>query len=650
MIQLLTDDGTANLGNTTDHPNTWARIQRWHRKCKETHKLCSQSTGANTWLPTRLLDTNIPGGNGSRVRIITTATDISPDEQSKATYLALSHCWGRQPFLILTRGNQAELAASFSTERGDLPPNFRDAIYATRQLGVRYLWIDSLGIIQGKDGEWDNEASVMDKVYMNAELCLAAAASPDAMGGFFRSRDPKPLHPFEIELSFVVSAAQHQDKRFKDPPTLERKAFRAYSMECTIASKRWRSLVVDCPLNERGWVMQGRVLAPRTVYFAKDQVYWQCKELQACEAGHDRTIRSMAPRPGSLVKNWESQGPNAIMEKRDRYSPYSYHGSSSIDKDNDNDGGKLTMAAPLFGPMAREVYQAWRAIIVQYTQCRLSHEKDKLVAVSGMAKAFARHLGQQGRESEYLAGLWRGYLLQELLWAPWSHGHKVKRGNKSLETGWLWRHKGYRAPTWSWASLEGHVDWVAPSDRLEDIAQVRSTRIESLNPSDPTAQVLHGEITLQTYLVPRTRVRKDVEVREYFNVDGEEVGISDDRLFLAMLHGLSSPQYEELWKYGLLLVEMDQDQLKARGVGNGLDGRQKFKRLGFLGFFKLGPGPIKWVMKESIKPLETKKYEWVERLKFKYLGPILALSRDVWELLVTRKNGLSSKKAACDWF
>jgi Heterokaryon incompatibility protein (HET) len=70
----------------------------------------------------------------------------------------------------------------------DVPKTFEDAIVVTRKLHVQYLWIDSLCIIQDDPEDWGTESLLMDQVYKNALLNIAATAASDSSGGLFYSR------------------------------------------------------------------------------------------------------------------------------------------------------------------------------------------------------------------------------------------------------------------------------------------------------------------------------------------------------------------------------------------------------------------------------------------------------------------------------
>jgi hypothetical protein len=131
----------------------------------------------------------------------------------------------------------------------DLPLTFRDAISLTRRLGIQYIWIDSLCIIQEDNVDWHNEAPRMERVYGNSYLNFAAMASTDGRGGLFRDRTPASLSPATID----DARSDMLNGRFG----IVRQDF-------------WEGNILDEPLYRRGWVFQGEhfdVLALREARF-----------------------------------------------------------------------------------------------------------------------------------------------------------------------------------------------------------------------------------------------------------------------------------------------------------------------------------------------------------------------------------------------
>ncbi|KAI8713823.1 HET domain-containing protein [Fusarium sp. LHS14.1] len=144
-------------------------------------------------------------------------------------------------------------------ERGidikDLPKTFQDAIQVVRGLKLRYLWIDALCIIQNEDHheDWKRECGKMASIYRNSHLTIAAAWADSANGGCFTTPDPGVIFG----------------------PVMMRKVSHFYYL----------SNSSDFPILARAWIFQERFLAPRVIYFSRQEILWECTELRTCECG-----------------------------------------------------------------------------------------------------------------------------------------------------------------------------------------------------------------------------------------------------------------------------------------------------------------------------------------------------------------------------
>jgi hypothetical protein len=114
----------------------------------------------------------------------------------KIQYLTLSHCWGKHQLVRLLKSNVASFSQDVPYDL--LPPTFRDAVRITRRLGFEYLWIDSLCIIQDSAEDWNHEARLMGKIYMNATCNIAASDAPDSSHGCLYPRNPRIIQPDAI--------------------------------------------------------------------------------------------------------------------------------------------------------------------------------------------------------------------------------------------------------------------------------------------------------------------------------------------------------------------------------------------------------------------------------------------------------------------
>jgi len=194
FVHVFTPPGEASLSGvvilpqspvTTNLDDNLEDIKKWLESCEKDHSACCSS---KDFIPKRLLDV---GSCDDTVHLVEPPSP-SPSSitQQYSRYACLSHCWGQTRSEHITRHLNY-----FDNVRGipitELPATFRDAIQTTRALGVDYLWIDSLCIIQDDDADWNLHVEVMADVYRNAYITLAAGASIDDDGGLFGSIDER---------------------------------------------------------------------------------------------------------------------------------------------------------------------------------------------------------------------------------------------------------------------------------------------------------------------------------------------------------------------------------------------------------------------------------------------------------------------------
>jgi hypothetical protein len=126
--------------NTTSHPEVLRLARKWLNQCLTAHPECQPSN--KTWFPPRLIDISRDGSP----RLI--LTDI---DRPLGCYATLSHCWGTKPtFYMLTQWTLEAMLHDIPVIK--LAQNFQDAIFVARELKFRYLWIDSLCIMQDGTG------------------------------------------------------------------------------------------------------------------------------------------------------------------------------------------------------------------------------------------------------------------------------------------------------------------------------------------------------------------------------------------------------------------------------------------------------------------------------------------------------------------
>ncbi|EHK16444.1 uncharacterized protein TRIVIDRAFT_128645, partial [Trichoderma virens Gv29-8] len=310
-------------------------VSEWLSDCLTNHHgRCP--VNENSPLPRRVVDVGPPDGSQQPLLVTTT-------EGQTGKYIALSYCWGKRPFFTLRSSNMEQLKQSIPLK--NLPQTIYDAITLAKRLGVRYIWVDSLCIIQGQDykaiRDWEREGQRMDKVFQGAFFTVKAAGASDAYQGLFHHRTPPPL-------------------------------------------------------DQRGWAFQEALLSLRCVSFGSEELSWKCQSSSRRECASD----SIAFQKTSI----KMEEPGQL-----RYN--------------------------------------WNDIVEEYSLRSFTFVSDKLPAIAGLAR-----LGSTPQD-EYYFGAFKNSIIPSLLWR---HLGRIENGKHDHVKQVNMRR---RAPSWSWASVDGSVNF-----------------------------------------------------------------------------------------------------------------------------------------------------------------------------------------------
>lgn len=455
-VELFSDRAIGTPGPfaaNTGSDLSWQLVRSWMAKCLSSHQLCNRMQAVAPLLPTRVIDVGSRDGKYPPRLYVPAAKELG-------CYATLSHCWGSKQTLKLETTNFEDFKREIPWER--LPKTFQDAIAATRHLGIQYIWIDSICIIQDSpNGEdWATESAKMTSVYENSYINLAAASAVDSTQGCFFDRDPCSVRPVRLLMNsqYYYAADSH----------------------------RYADNVALAPLYARGWVYQERTLAPRIVHCTTRQLYWECLEGVACEgfpSGIPHFIECYS-RDSCRCQHWRRMMPPA----------------SDIYKWLDGSGSDLERYF--------ESLLVWNRVAAQFQPLKLTYTSDKLVAISGLAKMHSRFL-----KTRYLAGMWLEHLPAQLLWYRrwWSNPHAT-----SYKAG------EYVAPSWSYFSMPNRVEPAISSEappsgkygnELRPIIQVLDAKIVLVNESHPFGAVSDGALRIKGPLANSSLI-KDLALTE----------------------------------------------------------------------------------------------------------------------------------------
>ncbi|KAL0779905.1 hypothetical protein CaCOL14_004389 [Colletotrichum acutatum] len=273
------------------------------------------------------------------------------------------YCWGppsvSKPQLTTTAATLADRQTKILLP--EMPNTIRDAVVFARHMGIKYIWIDALCIIQDDVEDWATEAALMFAVYRHATLTLVAAAGDTSHTGFLQrtSAGPSVLVPFEskkgqgkVSGTYVLSGLNEHRTWDADYPS--HMHTRAWAM--------------------RAWTYQEDLMSTRVLYFDNHTSYFRCqseRRLEHSSKVYDNVQKwhhLLSPAPRDI-------SPNEAKERRE------------------------------------SLYERWKDLIIEYTRRKLTVSNDKFSALSGLARTFSSALGD-----EYVAGLWKDDLIRGMLW------------------------------------------------------------------------------------------------------------------------------------------------------------------------------------------------------------------------------------------
>jgi hypothetical protein len=298
-----------------------------------------------------------------------------------------------------------------------VPQTVADSIRVCRALGIRFLWVDALCIIQGDREDWSKESFQMSRIYENSYLTLCIVQGDSCSSGFLH----KDYSPANVRIKFQSklnsSVAGNITLRMLHPPSA---TIRRYTKQ---DGKYGRA--DDAPGNSdlgsawgtrgwgtrgwgtrgwgtRGWTFQEDQLAPRKVFFGNLMFHVsRGSELEAADGsivGHFRFIETM----DSLQRGLGT----------------------------------------------------WYNMITAYSDRNLTVEQDNFPAIAALARTF----GESFKGQTYLAGLWESDIHKGLLWTcpgAWNEFNDYQ----NLVS------KDYTAPSWSWARRPLKANWILGDDK-----------------------------------------------------------------------------------------------------------------------------------------------------------------------------------------
>lgn len=428
---------------------TAERVRSWVEKCEANHEQCKKGPSI---LPKRVVEIMSEGPNG--IYNIRLSEPVSQDGH-EAKYTCLSHRWGEQEMVKTT-------ITSLSKHRHSIPwdslsQTFKDAIDFTSRLGVRFIWIDSLCIIQQAEDEkddtkkpivdWNEEAAKMAAYYANSWVTIAASALTDGTEGLYMKSSHSP--PLELQGVDEQGRQYHVMARLKN--------------EHPFDNRHYGNFKSSFPLLTRGWVHQEHILSRRFVQFSTGEVLWECASDTTCQCREF----------------------DASFVLYDKKTLSKVHGSIA---EETNDSSKRKVA----------YHETWYSNVEDIADLSFTYANDRLAALAGLVTIAAKsHTGR------YLAGLWEEYILPDLCWYAYVPGYRTPE----LQ----------RIPSWSWASVNAKISRLECNSMLHYAAnwsqeRKASVRIECETVEPVNLGVLSKGVIFLHGLVAKATQNRDLGI------------------------------------------------------------------------------------------------------------------------------------------
>lgn len=319
-------------------------VEDWMEECVGKHAQCCRHIPKSHILPTRLVDVDLSDSTLEPKLILSDSTTTP--------YATLSHCWGKVTRTTTTQKNLRQMMQGIPMSK--LSPNFRDAVRVARRLHIRYIWIDSLCIVQDCNDDWSRESAKMADIYKNSHLTIAATSAWDTNQGFLHIRE-RSKNYCELNQSLGGLFLRKRLRNSQDE-------------------------ILESPLRTRAWTFQEGQLSPRVLHFGVDQLIWQCQKDWHCESsayGFDMTSNEF----------------RSVYKDLDKVSKIPSDGGIEISK------------------QTRLLKTQWYSLLEAFSRKNLTFLSDKLPAISALA-----HEIQYATNDDYIAGLWKSDLIRGLLW------------------------------------------------------------------------------------------------------------------------------------------------------------------------------------------------------------------------------------------
>lgn len=394
-------------------------------------------------------------------------------------YIVLTHVWGGIELPCKT--TKSNIAKYYDEGIGfdNLPKTFQDAVRLTVAIGFRYLWIDSLCIIQDDTEDWQRESAKMAAIYGTGTITLSATSAENSHGGCGLS--PK----IQSVTRFCSTDPGRPDFAVKE---------QGFSLRHPSITSRGE--LHDEPVYKRAWILQEKILSRRVLHATYSRFVWKCNVITESEDGLVYNQKTYLP-PG---KAWRTLNRGFPQEMRDGGHEEQY---------------------------VFEFDWRWWIYATDYSKRALTRTSDQYAALAGIVQFHQDISGDRP-----VVGLWERHLIIHLAW-------EVRRDTQEHKTPLY--EPADRRPSWTWMTFtHGSVElspyfvwrylakseWTPESLGMVYQAQVLSTDIRWS--SEPLTSDPSGSTVSIRGIMRRMRKPKPVRTAMYSPLCLDP-GVSDER-------------------------------------------------------------------------------------------------------------------------
>lgn len=523
-------------------------------ECMTSHPKCQDYKASEPpLLPTRVINVGVDGSDFVRI--------YTPKVLEREHYVALSYVWGQEGQPMTNKSNIERFQLQ-GIPMEEVAQSTRDAVKVTRRLGLQYLWVDAVCIVQDDEDDKIHELQAMRGIYQNATLTISASRSKSALAGFTTCSPPTGCQlPFLLPDGTMGSVT-------------------------AVPAQIQFGHIITRPIDQRGWTFQERVLSKRLLIFDYGELKWRCATYPVVDAWWENTNRTDTPEninmPGthserSVTSSSMNTPFNLESEDTLPLTPLAFNDHGLM---LDSICSQWSFLSDQRNSETRR--RLWQSFVEEYSQRIFTRNEDRLPAIAGLIEAL-----EMTWNDKCVVGIWLSRLVEDLFWCrapdfrsvdendfndneeynPQTQGntdHRMLgilrriRPNKTRRWEWWekeswdadrtqtremrerrshkWKRSGlYLAPSWSWLSVSTPVSF----EEIVPRASVIDHDIEPVDQRVPLHKVKAASLRLQAKVLDAPS--STFIVTEIFDEDDTELPRREERSYVRL--GLER-QYE----------------------------------------------------------------------------------------------------------